>query len=399
MVMRSVIVSISLVVLACGAFVPAQSSSKDKSASSSSTRNAKIGGKTLEQWLEDAKSADRSRAETALKAIQSWPGPDIVDAGGLKILLDELGRHKANIGDVSMRVNLAMAVGHTLAGGLQAKDDKGKPFHAKLTSKEIKSGVDKLTALLSDAQYIVRYRAIEALGKIGPDAHTKESVKEVIAQLKNQYTFAVRQAAAMALGTMGMDPKTGPSKEVLDALCDAITEPTKAAKIGEASARVRLAAVQALTMYGPGLAKNKKVMDKLEHAATRDSDASVQIWAQVGIMHIEKDYPNARLAAIGMLLKNHTEQAVRIQAAQALGSLADKAKGEIPTLIGCMGDQDPMIIYWSILAVGTMKESGKVAEEPLKAIKGNMKLPEQVRDAAERALEVIAEASETKKKS
>jgi hypothetical protein len=392
--MRALIVGISLIVLAGDTLGPAQTSSKDKekdkNGSPGSTRYAKIGGKSLDQWLEDAKSTDRSRAESALKAIQSWPGPDIVDAGGLKILLDELGRHKANVGDVSMRVNLAMAVGHMLAGGHQIKDDKDKLFLAKVTAKDLKSGVDKLTALLSDNQYIVRYRAIEALGKIGPDAHNPTTVKEVILQTRTPFTFAVRQAAALALGTMGMDLKTGPPKEVLDALSDVITEPTtKGAKTGEASARVRLAGVQALTMYGPGLAKNKKVMDKLDHAATSDSDASVQIWAQVGVMRIEEKYPKARLDAIADLLKRHSEQAVRIQAAQAIGALGDKAKDKIPTLIQCMGDPDHMVVYWSILAVSAMKDAGAAALPALEAIKGNMKLPEQVRDAAEHAEEVI----------
>src|SRR5262249_36201935 len=130
---------------------------KDKSKDKSS-QIQELGGKTLDQWIKDISGKDRSKGEHALQVIQLFP-PDQAYAA-VPAMLAELNKHKAGFPiDLSIRVNCVIALGNIMGG---AKSP---------TTAHTKDAVRLLTAMLNDTQAILRFRAAEALGKMGPDAH------------------------------------------------------------------------------------------------------------------------------------------------------------------------------------------------------------------------------------
>lgn len=325
-----------------------------------------IGGRTLEQWLADLKLKDNSKRENALRTILLF-GPDRAYAA-LPVVMDLMKKHPtAGQLDISIRVHSCIFLGVVLGG------------YPEADAKVVKDAVTLLKRYAGDTQAIVRYRAVQALGRIGPPA--REALPEILAALKDSGTWEVKHAAAEALGRVAFDRKSGPPLNVLNGLFTAL---------GDINSQVRLGAIQSLTWLGsPADPKLKlALLEELDKLTKADPEPTVQLWAQMAFMSAAHEFHKTRLDAIAKYLR-HEDVAARVQAAQALGTIGKDAKEVVPALIGALKDEEPLVAGWAIWALSRMERSALGALAALQTIAKDSKQPEPLRRAAEEAIETI----------
>jgi len=327
-----------------------------------------LGGKTLDQWVAEFKTAkDPSKVENDIRTILLF-GPDAAQAA-LPHLLAILRKHSINTPiDTSVRVNAAIALGFIRGNSKELPDEK-----------YITESVTLLTRLLRDPERIVRYRAAEALGYFGPDAKT--AIPDLIYTTRDPATWETRQAAVYALGSVAADKKNGPPLKVLEALYHALRD---------SASRVRMTAVQSLARLGPPADKVQRLglERELEPVARSDADLTVQIWAHMAIMSLKQKVDDGRLAVIGKMLSS-PDLMTRSEAAQALAGLGSQAKKEVPRLQAALGDPDPGVVGWCILALARMGKDAGPAVERLRQIAADPQQHEAVKRTAQEALQLI----------
>jgi HEAT repeat protein len=330
------------------------------------TTVTEIGGKTMQQWIEQLHSLDPSKRENAIRTILLF-GPDRAYEA-MDDFIKELEKTRLQVVDLSVRVNLAIAVGFILGN---VKDPN---------PKHVQKAVALLTPFLSDTQSIMRYRAAQAIGSLGTDAKT--AIPQLISLTKDKITWETRQAGALALGTVAVDKKNGPAKQVLLALYEAL---------GDNSSQVRLAAIQSLTWLGPPADPQLRLsLEKaLEGIALKEPEQSVRIWAYMSVMQVMGKVDERWLVPIGKLLKTSPEMGARIQAAQALGTVGSKAKSQIPALDAGLDDKQAMVVYWCIWGLGRMESAAMPTVPRLKQISADEKRPEPIKRAADEAIAII----------
>jgi len=325
-----------------------------------------VGGKTMEYWIGQIHSKDQSKSETAIQTVLLF-GPERAYQA-VPAILDRLRKHTASAPvDVSIRVNGVLALGIILGG---IKD--GNP-------KTIKDSVAIIRRFLTDNQSIIRFRATQALGRIGLDA--KEAIPDIIPLVKDISTFENRQAACVTLGQISFDKINGPSLSVLNALYGAL---------GDMSVQVRLAAVQSLYNLGAPVNPTARIglLKALDPVSYKDPEPTVKIWAHMAVMWIGRHVDKERVDAIAFMVSG-SEAATRSQAIQALGSLGKDAKSAIPVLMKSLSDPDPMIVAWSAWALGRMGNAASGALPALERIKADTTQLESVRKIAEDAIDLI----------
>ena len=151
--MRPLVLAATLVALALpSAGLTAQKTrgkSKDKPAPTTPTQ---IGGKTLDEWIQDMANKDPSKAERAIRTIPHFDPERAAKA--LPALVALLKRHSPRSHlDTGVRANAIIAVGVLLG------------HSASLDRKDVQKVITLLKSLLSDTQSIVKYRAAEARGE------------------------------------------------------------------------------------------------------------------------------------------------------------------------------------------------------------------------------------------
>lgn len=325
-----------------------------------------VGGKTLEVWIKDISHKDPGRRATAISFVLEF-GPDRAYQA-LPAILEQLKRHVDGIPvDLSVRVNGATALGLILGN---AKAPEGK---------HIRDSVNILKRLTLDTQSIVKYRAVQALGQIGEEA--ADAVPNVLPLLKDPLASEVRQAAATTLGRIALDKEKGPDLRVLGPLFNSLNDP---------AAQVRLSAIQSLTWLGaPADAKAKaQLLGALQASASKDAEATIQVWAHMAIMSITHTITPETVAPIIKML-DHADVPVRLQAAQALGTIGPKAKSSIPALMLHLSDKEPAVIVASIWALSRMEDNAASAIPMLTKISADMEQPEIIQEAAKEAVKLI----------
>jgi HEAT repeat protein len=326
-----------------------------------------IGGHNLEYWISQVPSKDQSQSETAIRMITLF-GPERAYEG-LPAILNRLRKHPFTLVDTSVVVNGAIAVGYILGNYRSAEP------------KVVKDAVIILKRFLSDNQSIVRYRAAQALGRIGFEA--REAVPEMISVTKDRFAYETRQAAAIALGIIAYDRLNGPSRSVLNALYE---------RLADNSHQVRLAAIQALTALGPPADPTLRIdlVKALDAAAHKEPEPNIKIWAHMAVMSVKGGPPEKeRLEYIAHMLTN-SEMVVRMAAAQALGTAGKDSKFAIPLLLKAATDHEPMVGAWSIWALGRIGPAAGEALPMLETVKADTNQPEILRNLAKDAIDMIS---------
>jgi HEAT repeat protein len=373
--MRFVTLFVSGLLVFCVGPGPARSQDKAPDKTENPPEITEVGGRPIEEWIKDISARDRSKGEAAIRTVLLF-GPDRAYQA-VPAILHELEKHKPPgvLLDTSIRINGTVALGAILS---KAKE---------VDPKHVKEAIKILSRFLGDSQSIVKQRAAEALGLIGPAA--KSAIPTLAYNsLKDYSTWETRQAAAAALGLISLEKGKAPSGDVLKALFGALLD---------SSFQVRLAAVKSITWLG-GLADRPlktRMVKVLNQHIPSEADASVRVWTHMAIMTIEQEVQPNHVAAIAQVLKHH-DMGARIQAATLLGFIGPRAKNTVPQLIGALSDPQPAVVFASMAALTRMEQWADPAIPALKKIMEDAKRPEALKKAAAAAIEVIQKKMEKK---
>jgi HEAT repeat protein len=280
---------------------------------------SKIGGKSVEQWIKEIKSADPGVRETAIKAVPYFR-EQARDA--VPLFIADL----RNDTDAACRVHAAL--------GLSLLADHVTPERANEVVRVLADKAD------SDGQAIVRFYAAYALASYGQRG--APAIAALINHIHDPVSWELRQAVVYSLASVASDKNFGPDPRAVVAVSRLLAQGQ------ESSSRVRLAAVTALRVFGNRT--GEKELNASKDAlirALRDPDRSVAIWALVGLMVVDQP-TDQRLSDLCQHLKSSDVMA-RTAAASALGVLDKKLlEPRIPDLIQLLNDEDPLVLATAI---------------------------------------------------
>jgi HEAT repeat protein len=359
---------------------PGQKKDKEKPPEKKTTIT-EIGGKSIQQWIKEIPSKDRSKGENAIRTVLLFHPDQAYEA--VPVIMAELKR-KDIILDISIRVNAVIALGVILGG---ANDPDSKVIHDAVTL---------LIRFLDDGQAIVKYRAAQALARIAertaaPEA--KGALPKLIAMSRDTTTWENRQAATAAIGFVARDPKKAPGDEVFNALIK---------RLGDTSSQVRLAAIQSLTWIGgpAGPKRQAQLVQDLEKITLKDPEPTIRIWTHMAIMSIEKKIQKNHLNKICDFLNRKVELAARIQAAQSLGTLGPDAcnKETVKALCDALKDPEPAVVYWSMFALARFGKHAQAAIKCLQPIIDDPNQLEAVKVTAQETIDIILGKEKGKEK-
>jgi HEAT repeat protein len=353
----------ALVLLFVGLPAHAQNNDKGKEAKAKD-KDIVLGGKSLKQWL-----AEFHQAKDPAARIEAMQTLSLYGNGALEAVPDLVSELSSR--DPSIKVNALLALGYI-----------------GVDEENAQKALSAVMKLLGDNQQIVRYRAILLLAAWGPGA--KSALPQMLNIIKDTYnsSWEVRRAAALALGAISHNPKDAkdvPDARVYRALTDALND---------ASTMVRLESLSALFLLGPPAVsadRQRAIQSLLTLAGGKDK--SVAVWAHVVLTRFENNRSEKltkaaekHLQTIARYLK-HSDPAVRMQAARALGMAGPNAKGEVPDLIEALRDKELTVVAWSIAALKEIGASASPAVPSLEELTKHQN--EGIRKVAKEAIDAI----------
>ena len=309
-----------------------------------------IEGKTIEKWILELNSKDPAKVEYAVGAIMSFPFEKSYKA--VPILLKMLEDHRYEVPlDISLRVKIIPNVGNLLEGKLQqerSKLEKAKKEDLVQLTKEMERGVMKdvnraikvfTSKMLMDDQWFVRIQTLNALARFGPVA--RDSSGDILRNLKQDATWELRRASALALGPIAYDPK-GPDQKIIDGLVFAL--------LYDPCSQVRAAASQTIVALGPTEKGKAKLNLDLLNAAHEETEVPVQIGMYMALASIDGSSAQSGISNLIGFLKNK-DTAISGQAMQSIvllgaffpskNNFAAKAKLDKAVLDAAEKETDP----------------------------------------------------------
>jgi len=323
----------------------------------------KIGGKTLEQWIEKITArGDPSVRETAIRAVPYFGKSARAAAPALLLVLQ-------NDPDVACRVYAAMSLS-TLANLSECLSEKATADAVKVLTYEADVNL----------QAIVRLHAVWALGSFGPKAAL--AIPVLVKRVHDKSSWELRQAALICLAAVAQDKKFGPEGQAVAGVTRLLVNGN------ERSSRVRLAAVMALREMGRPREDDFKQAIEALNKAHKDPDKSVSIWAVVALIALEDKVTEERLSEVARYLKGK-DVMVKVTAVTALGALGKGAKSRIPDIIDLLSDPDPIAMAAAIDVLAGFKSDAEKAVPDLRRIMAKKDQLAYFRDAARNALKEI----------
>ncbi len=325
----------------------------------------KVGGKTLEQWVEESKRGDPSLRETAARALPYFGESARAAVPALLALIQ-------NDPDVACRVNACLALARV------AEHVGDEP-----AQRAVRVLADKID---SDGQAIVRLFAVLALSSFGPKG--APAIPVLVHHLHDPTSWELRQAVVFALGNVAPDKKFGPDGKAVLALAGLLLGDPKTGR-SEASGRVRLAAVMALRVLGrpAGEKEFAAAKDALLYSL-KDPNKSVAVWALAGLITI--DGPDEqRLSQLAMHLKG-SDVLTKVSATSALGALDKEVAGSrLPEIIDLLNDDDPLVLATAIEVLTGFGKDAARAVPGLRRVMERKDQTEYLKYAAAYAIEKI----------
>jgi HEAT repeat protein len=318
-----------------------------------------IGGKTLQQWIQEARHPDPGVRENAVRTIMLF-GPSAAPA--VPVLIERL----TDV-DVSLRANAAIALAAVEIG-----------------NADIPKVVDALARRATeDTESLVRFQACVTLARFGKEA--KAAIPHLINASRDSRCWEVRKAACFALGRAGMATKNDPlDMRAANALMHVLSK--------DPSAKVRLEAATALgTMGRPAQQSEQTAIENALLARAKDQreDRAVQIWSAVGVMAIRDEVPEEYLVAIAKQLDN-PDLGIRTHAARALGTIGPRARSRVPDLTKLLKDKQREGIVAALWALVSIGGDADKAIPALKELAERKDVDEGLREAAKEAIQVIS---------
>jgi HEAT repeat protein len=207
-------------------------------------------------------------------------------------------------------------------GELEARDAKARLW-AIMTIAEIgpdaHQAVPPLIECFKDKRERLRYKASEAVGKIGPKA-----IPLLVKSLESDNVH-VRRWSAYALGEMHAG-----AKEAIPALLEAVKDQ---------DSKVRAAAVAALGAMGPAAKTAIPAGTRL----LRDEDSAVRRSAAVALWYIDRRVDGTLNNLIEGIRDDDHDPVDRIECIQIIGTMAPKSKRAVGSLVQVLADRRPEI--------------------------------------------------------
>ena len=364
-----------------------------KPASTSQAKEPTFEGKTLSQWMAQARDPKEENRESAFHALGNM-GPAAIPA------LTELLKDK----DSKVCSAAADAVGHLGLGaslgraGLRTKEANFEQIGPELNTTvpllvellkdndagvrqsaawalgqvgcEAKTTVPLLTGLLKDRH--VRLAAAHVLGSMGPEART---AIPALTELLNEKNEAVQEVAARTLGYIGPEARTA-----VPALCEVLKGKSESARraaaktLGEIGQRadlvvpalsnvlqdkqVRDAALDALGGFGPEAKTAVPALIELLKENDNDRWKAEKVLGRIG--------PEAKAAvpALANLLRLKSEPEL-YDVLRTLGKIGPDARTAVPAIVQLLKSKDD---YGRELAVTTLREIGPDSRDAVPAL-------------------------------
>jgi HEAT repeat protein len=248
-----------------------------------------LGGKSLNQWIEEIKSRDPSRRENAIRTV-------VLMKGSVAAVPALLGCIDPPDQDVSPRAHAIMALGAI-------------PF---TQTEDVSKIVTAVTKRLFDTQSAVKFQAAMVLGRLG--AKSRPARDDLIRATADMSSWEIRKAAVFALTRAVADVAEPVYSKAIDALVARLS-PTN-----EPSLAVRLEATVSIATIGK--------LYKLDHqkvafalaSAEKDHDSRVAIWARVGLAVHDNQLRKEDISALVKFLQS-PDLATRTHAARAIGTI------------------------------------------------------------------------------
>jgi HEAT repeat protein len=309
-----------------------------------------VGGRTLDQWIKEIKSnPDPSVQELAMRVV-----PYFGQRAGTAApaLIDRLKEKDPAKRDIACRAHAVLALA-------AIADQVGEEESAKA----VKAFTDILD---NDSQAIMRYHAATALGAYGSRAAS--AVPSLLHRLPDRSSWEVRQAVLAALSNIvdsgsgaGGVKKAPPDGRVIVAIADRLNNNY------ENSGAVRMMAVMVLGALGrpAGREETSLEISALKNAGTYDPDKTVQIWAEVALMAIDK-VTDKGLSDVARHLAKGKDVTARLTAARALMAMGKEAKSKVGDIAKMLDDDDPTIMAG---ALDVLAGFGAVANDAVPAIR------------------------------
>jgi hypothetical protein len=298
-----------------------------------------LGGKSLDEWIKEIKNPDPSVQETAMRIVPFFGAKARAAAPAL------VERLKGSR-DIACRAHAILALG-AIADHLDDTDG-GKAVEA-ITS-----------ALVNDTQTIIRYHAANALGAY--NARATSAIPALVNRIHDPNSWELRQAAVASLSTIaGGGSKMGPDSRAVVAIANRLLANE------EKSGAVRMMEVMTLGAFGRPANPREFALavQALEHSRTVDPDKSVQIWADVALMAVDK-VTDKGLDDVAKHITKGKDVAAKLTAARALQAMGKEAKSKISDIAKMLDDDDPIVMAG---ALEVLAGFGPTAHEAVPAIR------------------------------
>jgi hypothetical protein len=367
--MRVILFGLATLVLVCAGSAGQEAKKKEEKPpdmGSATKEVTEIAGKDLDGWIKEIAHKDPSRRALAMRMVMGF-GPQKAQKA-VPMIYKELKKHTLSTPiDMSVRIDGCIALS-TILTGIKDPD-----------AKQVEDAVTIIGRFCKDEQVIVKARAAQSLARFGTAGHA--SVNDVVLVAEEKSGWEARQSGLLCLIVLTRnDPE--PSDRVLRAFFKGLQDNSMQVKITSAQSLAQFREIR------PSHAEYPRLVRNLD-AATKDSEAQVQIWAHLALMTVQLDPKKLavgpeHLVAIARHLK-HTDPIVRVLAANALGQVGKLAHPEWLSVVGRLSDADLDVVMACIVALSHMEAIEAVPM--LESLSENPKMPAPIQQAARHAIE------------
>ncbi|MCI0699703.1 MAG: HEAT repeat domain-containing protein [Planctomycetia bacterium] len=296
-----------------------------------------IGGKDIKAIIKECSDPDPTVREFGLRTLPGF-GPAAQKAPASKAIISRMNTKVES--DPGVRI-AAFNVAGVL--GFDAEADWIESRRLLISAVNRGTGLERL-------------HAVQALGLYGPKG--EGAITALTGVAMRDPSYETRRAIAQTLGRIGFNEKSGPNMKALTALADTLAS--------DASAAVRMEALQSLMLLGPpwagvlkpGDKQNPPINTKDAAVITRsmririgdpktkpptppkEKDNQVEIWCRLVLMRFDLSEVNEEnLNAFAKHLSG-ADIGVKLQALQALGLMGEGAAKKLDEVIRVLNDKE-----------------------------------------------------------
>jgi hypothetical protein len=321
-------------------------------------------GRTLAEWLKDMKHSDASRRSAAILAVLGFEQEKLstIEKQSItKALLDRLADR-----DASPRAKALLVLRFV---EVNAAD-------IETVVKALGARIDPLNPN-GEAQATIRYEAGRTLTRFVLDAH--HVIPQLIKGSQDRASWEIRHQCVSILWRATRGQKGNDSRGI-QGMLDLLQN--------ETTFSVRAELLHGLAALGPPtsnpalLSRELSLLRSCAQTPRNPDNKPLVLWALVGLVAVGDGTADARasLSRLSRYVTNPKETLhMRSQAAQAIGSLGDKGKSEVPVLLGIIDDHESLLSQSACIGLSGL---GDTSDRVIDALIKTMQHKDYVRAGA-----------------